>query len=63
MSRLGKLKGRVGAGLSRVAGPLQGWRVAQGRVPAGDYDFEGADLQPCVDFGRGAGLPQEAFRG
>lgn len=59
--RLGRPRSRAVARRSRGDGQLHGWRT-EWRVSRRDCDFEGADLQPWVDFGRWAGLPQEAFR-
>ncbi len=59
--RLGRPRSRAVAGRSRGDGQLHRWRT-EWRVSGGEGDFEGADLQPWVDFGRRAGLPQEAFR-
>ena len=60
MSRLGRLRGTAVERRSKGAEKLHG-RSAEWRVSGGDCDFEGADLQPYGDFGRRAGLPQEAF--
>lgn len=41
----------------------RGQPLKRRRAQVWDDDFEGAGLQPLRDFVRGAGLPQEAFRG